>query len=84
MTPDELDQLWESNMDMLNQMSIGAGSMVKVLLKALEDTQVYLQLQQPAEHSIQYELVEGDMDEVLDIADQLGLDVTDDTITVPS
>ena len=87
MTSESLDQLFEHNVQQLNQLNVDAGSMVKGLLLELErgDRKTYIRLRNPAQagHTIEYEFVQGDQSLVGRLARALGFkSVTDSRLEV--
>lgn len=87
MTPEMLDQLFQDNVEQLNQLNIDAGSVVKALLLELErgNRHAYIRLRNatPEGHTVDYELVEGDRAVVKRVAGRLGFkSVTDSTLEV--
>ncbi len=87
MTSEALDQLFTQNVQLLNQMNVAAGSVVKGLLLELErsDRKTYIRLKDPAPggHTIAYEFVQGDRSLVGRLARALGFKaVTDSTLEV--
>lgn len=89
MATETLDQLFEHNIQQLDQMNVAAGSMVKGLLLELErgDRKTYIRLRNPAPggHTVDYEFVQGDRSLVGRIARALGFkSVTDSRLEVLS
>jgi hypothetical protein len=83
MTEEEVDQLFEHNVQQINQMNVSAGSMVKGLLMELErgDRKTYIRLTNPVPngHAVDYEFVQGDKSLVGKIARALGFKTVTET-----
>ena len=83
MRPNEIDALFEHNIQQLNVMNVAAGSMVKGLLMELERNgrTTYIRLRDPAAggHAIDYDFVQGDRSLVGRIARALGFKTVTDT-----
>ena len=75
LTDQEKDQLFEANVKELNKMDIGAGSLVKALIKELEDRErnTYIRLHDadPGGFVIMYDLAQGSADKVLSVGRSL-------------
>lgn len=89
MTDEEIEQLFEHNVQQINQMNIAAGSMVKGLIMELErgDRGTYIKLNNPTigGHAIDYTFVQGDKSLVGRIARALGFKtVTESKLEVRS
>ena len=89
MTDNELDQLFEHNIQQINKMNVAAGSMVKGLIKELErgERRTYIKLSNPVTggHAVDYEIVQGDRTLVARIARALGFKtVTESRLDVRS
>ena len=83
MTEEEIDQLFEHNVQQINTMNVSAGSMVKGLIMELErdDRRTYIRLINPIPggHAVDYEFVQGDRSLVGRIARALGFKTVTDT-----
>lgn len=79
MTGEEIKKLSEDNREELNNMNIGAGSMIKALLFELErnDRATHIKLFDAERngHIVNYEFLEGDKSLVERIANALGFKV---------
>ena len=87
MTPSEIDQLFEHNIQQLDKMNVAAGSMVKGLIMELArgDRNSYIRLRNPAPkgHTVEYEFVQGDRSLVGRLGRALGFKtVTDSRLEV--
>lgn len=88
MRPDQISALFEANVQVINQMNVAAGSMVKGLIQELcrDDRNTYLRLSKPAPdgHKVTYSLEQGSADLVGRIGRALGLTIGPAQIEVPS
>ena len=89
MTSEDIDKLFEHNVQQINVMNIVAGSMVKGLIMELErgDRNTYIKLENPTPggHTVDYTFIEGDKTLVGRIARALGFQtVTDSRLEVRS
>lgn len=76
MRQEEIDKLFNSNMEELNKMNIASGSMVKALLQAIESNgPSYIRLSNAVVqgHRVSYSVVEGSAETVVKVAALLGL-----------
>ena len=87
MTPADIDALFEANVQVILQMNVAAGSMVKGLIQELcrGDRGTYIELHdlRPDGHTVSYDFLQGDQSLVGRIGRALGLTVTADRIEVP-
>ncbi len=87
MSNQDLDALFEHNVQEINKMYVSAGSMIKGLIMELErdDRDTYIKLRDavPDGHLVRYDFVQGDPNLVFRIGNALGLKtVTNDTLEV--
>ncbi len=87
MTDEDIDALFEHNVQEINKMNIAAGSMIKGLIMELQrdnrDTYIKLRDAVPNGHLVNYDFVKGDPNLVFRIGNALGLKkVTNDTLEV--
>lgn len=87
LTPAEIEQLFQANVQQINLMKVAAGSMVKGLLMELErnnrNTYICLREAAPNGHVVFYDFVQGDRTLVGRIARALGFKtVTDSKLEV--
>ena len=83
LTPAEIEQLFQENIQQINLMKVAAGSMVKGLLMELErnNRNTYIRLREaaPNGHVVFYAFVQGDKTLVGRIARALGFKTVTDT-----
>ena len=74
LTNEDIETLFDRNVHRLNRMNTAAGSLVKHLLMELERRRTYLRLEDPntGEHTIGYDVVQGDRELVNRIGNALG------------
>lgn len=85
MNQQDIDALFDKNMEELNHMNVASGSMIKAFLQGLEENgPVYLRLSNAVRegHSVNYTLVSGDALIVKNVADLLGLKLNGSVIEV--
>ena len=84
MTPEENDELWAHNVEEFGKMAVGAGAMIKGLLRELERKQrnTYIRLRDAVldGHRVEYDFVEGDRALVAKYARALGFKTVTDSI----
>ena len=84
MTPEEDAALWAHNVGEFGKMAVGAGAMVKGLLRELErkerNTYVRLRNAVPGGHRVEYDFVEGDRSFVGKYARALGFKTVTDSV----
>ncbi|MBI2537107.1 MAG: N-acetylmuramoyl-L-alanine amidase [Gemmatimonadetes bacterium] len=84
MTDQESEQLFNQNVEQINQMNVAAGSMVKGLIMELErgDRKTYIRLRNatPSGHKVEYDLVQGERTLVGRIARALGFKTVTDSV----
>jgi hypothetical protein len=70
----DLDALWEENMQQIQNMQRGEGSMVKQVLLELKrpERDTHIRLRDAAGHTVFYEVVQGNADRVTELARALG------------
>jgi len=76
MKQDEIDALFDFNMEVINMMNVGAGSMIKALVMAVSDPRngpTHIRLKNPEEYRVEYEVLEGKSGRVAGVADLLGI-----------
>ena len=87
MTDQEKDALFEQNVQVINQMDVAAGSMIKHVVHDLDrrGRNTYIALHDPAPdgHSVDYDFLEGDETLIGRIGRSLGLAVTASRLEVP-
>jgi len=84
MTPEENEALWQHNVGEFGKMAVGAGAMIKGLLREIErkDRNTYIRLRNatPGGHRVEYEFVEGDRSLVATYAKALGFKTVTDSV----
>lgn len=87
MNQQEIDALFEHNMQEINKMNVSAGSMIKGLIMELErkNRNTYIKLRDAEKngHTVYYDFVSGQRDLVVRLAKALGFKtVTDELLEV--
>lgn len=84
MTDQEIEQLFNQNVEQINQMNVAAGSMVKGLIMELErgarKTYIRLGKPTPGGHRVEYEFVQGDRTLVGRVARALGFKTVTESV----
>jgi hypothetical protein len=72
MTKQEIEKLFDENMEAINTMNLASGSMIKQLVMRIEkhtpNTYIRLFDAEKKGHTVSYEFLEGDKDFILEVA----------------
>ncbi len=83
----DIEELFNQNMDQVDKMDIGSGSMVKQVVLELEEEKTYIKLSNAVEggHTVDYQLLEGKKDLIYAFGNYLGFHkITENRIEVLS
>ena len=84
MTPEENDALWQHNVEEFGKLAVGAGAMIKGLLREIErkERNTFIKLRNATTdgHRVEYEFVEGDRELVAKYARALGFKTVTDSV----